>query len=566
MPLKATIFSGSSPRHCLGYWFKGITSPTSMAMKSFYPTSDIHAASQHQAVGLSRSPHGHYNGRSHPTAPLAEGVAQASQGTHGRVVDDILHVERTHSIHPSKIHPCFPHFRKAQMPSQHPCPQQFENFVQDTVPAPRPELDVSPMSAHLLASEALNQRDIGTLPVAGNHGQAPGSLNRSISWDEQDYRGYINAKVLDSQSSRSYVDSHYQHGRGAGLTQYKTSISDGSPGSNYSAPLNKFPLSGNQSWNNSATIAEQGGYENWSNAKHSIVDGLWTVVNPQIPQDALHGRKSTAMPHELVDGRVLLPQSESSDYDPDVSNKQMPDFRTPYYDANVPFQEYGDTTANASVPPHLLDLRTIVLQSESNHNARNQHCSPHHAVTSVTGLTQAMGRNILESIPTDPVNYSAYAHQRQCSCIVDRNTVLRTNHRNLPHNAIPEVMPNESAPTPTARVGPTSSPKQSNNDVFPSSQALPGTNCSWRDETGSVCGHWVTSKDCATHLADYHWIKDISSRRKIECKACDPPNTVKRGSILRHFMEVHLGIKRKLSKKRGTKRNSRTAHHSPPGA
>ena len=81
-------------------------------------------------------------------------------------------------------------------------------------------------------------------------------------------------------------------------------------------------------------------------------------------------------------------------------------------------------------------------------------------------------------------------------------------------------------------------------------QPARGTECPWRNEAGAVCGEWVTKDNCAAHLASWHGIKSISARHMIKCQACNRPNFIKRESMLRHFLEVHIKIRRKLCKKK----------------
>lgn len=84
-----------------------------------------------------------------------------------------------------------------------------------------------------------------------------------------------------------------------------------------------------------------------------------------------------------------------------------------------------------------------------------------------------------------------------------------------------------------------------------------GTTCPWRDGAGAICGGWITKDNCATHLARYHGIKDMSSGHVVKCQACNHPNPIKRENILRHFVEVHIGIKRKPCRRKN--RSSRSA-------
>jgi len=97
----------------------------------------------------------------------------------------------------------------------------------------------------------------------------------------------------------------------------------------------------------------------------------------------------------------------------------------------------------------------------------------------------------------------------------------------------------------------TSTSIRNRDHLLRSSQASIGIKCLWRDE--DVCGQWVTGETSAEHLASFHNIKDISCDRKIQCKACYPPKEIKRESILRHFIEVHIGIKRRPSSGKGKK-------------
>ena len=76
-------------------------------------------------------------------------------------------------------------------------------------------------------------------------------------------------------------------------------------------------------------------------------------------------------------------------------------------------------------------------------------------------------------------------------------------------------------------------------------ELLKGTACPW-----PACGEWITKDNCAAHLAHYHGIKGMSSRHRVKCQACNPPKFIKRESMLRHFIEVHIKIKRKLCKRK----------------
>ncbi|KAL4068725.1 hypothetical protein V8B97DRAFT_1971504 [Scleroderma yunnanense] len=99
----------------------------------------------------------------------------------------------------------------------------------------------------------------------------------------------------------------------------------------------------------------------------------------------------------------------------------------------------------------------------------------------------------------------------------------------------------------------TSLPMQTSNKVLHSPHSPRGTECPWRDETGRTCGVWVISARAATHLANHHGIKNIPSHREIKCQACHPIKLMKRESILRHYVEVHIKITRKPCKKKGKK-------------
>ncbi|KAG6332836.1 hypothetical protein ID866_6253 [Astraeus odoratus] len=75
--------------------------------------------------------------------------------------------------------------------------------------------------------------------------------------------------------------------------------------------------------------------------------------------------------------------------------------------------------------------------------------------------------------------------------------------------------------------------------------------CPWRNKEGIVCNVPISVTDCPFHLADCHDIRDMPSSKKIECCACLKPNSMKRESILRHFIEIHFKIKRKPSGGKG---------------
>ncbi|KAI5992914.1 hypothetical protein EDD15DRAFT_2367677 [Pisolithus albus] len=69
--------------------------------------------------------------------------------------------------------------------------------------------------------------------------------------------------------------------------------------------------------------------------------------------------------------------------------------------------------------------------------------------------------------------------------------------------------------------------------------------CGWQDMSGRTCDKSVTCGDLAHHLATFHGIKDIPSRREVECRRCSPPQTLKRKSMLRHYKEAHLNHPRR---------------------
>lgn len=82
-------------------------------------------------------------------------------------------------------------------------------------------------------------------------------------------------------------------------------------------------------------------------------------------------------------------------------------------------------------------------------------------------------------------------------------------------------------------------------------ELLKGAACPWLDKARiTVCGEWITKDNCAAHLAHYHGIEGMPSRHRLKCQACDPPKFIKRESILRHFIEVHIKIRRKICKRK----------------
>ncbi|KIM60868.1 hypothetical protein SCLCIDRAFT_1216385 [Scleroderma citrinum Foug A] len=118
---------------------------------------------------------------------------------------------------------------------------------------------------------------------------------------------------------------------------------------------------------------------------------------------------------------------------------------------------------------------------------------------------------------------------------------------------------------PAPHVASTSSPIGNRGHLLGSSEAFT-IKCRWRDEDKRVCGQWVTKETCAAHLASVHGIRGIPSDREILCRACCPPRIIKRESILRHFVEVHIGVKRKPTSGKGKKDRNHWAPSSHPGA
>ena len=104
----------------------------------------------------------------------------------------------------------------------------------------------------------------------------------------------------------------------------------------------------------------------------------------------------------------------------------------------------------------------------------------------------------------------------------------------------------------------------SNDQQFPSTmepnEPPQHTTCSWRDEGGTICGKRITKNNCGVHLA-CHGIKRMSSDHTIKCRACIPPKSMKRESILRHFVEVHIGIKRKPGRRKDCSAHSSALVH-----
>ncbi|KAG6328770.1 hypothetical protein ID866_10319 [Astraeus odoratus] len=72
--------------------------------------------------------------------------------------------------------------------------------------------------------------------------------------------------------------------------------------------------------------------------------------------------------------------------------------------------------------------------------------------------------------------------------------------------------------------------------------------CGWVTQ-GKICGEVVTIDDYSAHLAIAHGIRKIPSSMSVYCCWCCPPRMLKRESILRHSLEVHLGVPR-LKRKR----------------
>ena len=74
--------------------------------------------------------------------------------------------------------------------------------------------------------------------------------------------------------------------------------------------------------------------------------------------------------------------------------------------------------------------------------------------------------------------------------------------------------------------------------------------CRWVAENGENCGQLITSVDCAAHLATAHGIKNLAPHLRIRCGWCYPPKQMKRASIVRHILGVHLRVKRKRAKEK----------------
>lgn len=489
-------------------------------------------------------------------------------------------------------------------------PQQVSFLEQDVGAVPRPELDASPTSVRQRppddeVSEGDDCRDIGTRPVMGGCVLGPsGSFNGSFDCNVQDHHSYVDTAPDSRGTPQShYVDPHYQHEMYDGMRI--SSLSTDSAGS---VPPNGFPSPGNRIWDN-RTANE--GYDIPLGAEYGIVDFLGTTVDSQNPQDdGLCSPDSVTMWYEPAG--EWNPSGERAPPPHQVGGEnRMPHLRIPY-ERGVPFQEDSGTTSNASAPLHSVSS-SIAFQSESHRNTHTQQLNRYHTAIPIITPVQEVGPNILPSIPEDFIDYYPVGgRQNQGNILIpgyigsrnlirsgeeqyfvpsqrigDHDRVWLINNQSFPVSA-PAEFTNHStasgeqqqerlAPSvpialsnaePTAEgmlyepstlcVASNSSPLQNNDPLVHS--------CPWRVKVGIVCGEQVTSEMCATHLASHHGIKTMSSNRIVKCRACQPPKEMKRESILRHFIEVHLKIKRKPSRGKGKKNKKCSASSSQPDA
>ena len=74
--------------------------------------------------------------------------------------------------------------------------------------------------------------------------------------------------------------------------------------------------------------------------------------------------------------------------------------------------------------------------------------------------------------------------------------------------------------------------------------------CGWRNKDGVICGLAI-DYDCRLHFSAVHGIVNLSADTIVSCRWCEPDNGMRRGCILRHIREAHLGFPRSKRRRAG---------------
>ena len=189
-----------------------------------------------------------------------------------------------------------------------------------------------------------------------------------------------------------------------------------------------------------------------------------------------------------------FPQTSHTTRPIDLQGRQMEQTRRSS-DLNV-FQSFHSSAFTQAMPPN----------------------NPNHHVGRVVNPT--IGSNVFHGFPPPTFTQATSSNDPNLS-------VSQTNyHLDAPASAAPPYVDN----TPSTSAD--STPRR------------PITaRCGWRNKDGVICGLAI-NYDCRHHLSAVHGIIKLSTRTIVSCRWCKPANKMRRGGLLRHIRETHLGFSR----------------------